>query len=80
MAVKAGIAHEVGRCSERILLHPSGEALKAGVRFIEAFRSAQPAGTGLRKGLYRYHTHEEMNRADDERIAQALAKTITATK
>lgn len=57
-------------------LRPSGDALRAGIRFVEEFRGVGPAGSGLSKGVYRYRTHEEMNRADDERIARVLADTI----
>ena len=66
----------VGRRSVPIRLHPSGEALRAGIRFVEEFRGVGTARSGLSKGVHRYRTHEEMNRADDERIARALADTI----
>lgn len=72
----ADVTRTVGRRSSPIRLRPSGDALRVGIRFVEEFRAVGTAGVGLSKGVYRYRTHEEMNRADDERIARALADTI----
>ena len=72
----AEVTRTVGRRASPIRLRPSGEALRAGIRFVEEFRSVGTAGSGLSKGVHRYRTHEEMNRADDERIARVLADTI----
>lgn len=66
----------IGRNPAPLRLRPSGDALRAGIKFVEEFRGFGPAKIWFPKGLYRYRTHEEMNRADDERIAQALADSI----
>jgi len=32
--------------------------------------------TGIVKGIYRFATHEEMNRHDDEALARAIAENL----
>jgi hypothetical protein len=66
----------VGRRPARIRFRPSGNALRAGIPFVEEFRGVGAAKIGFPKGLYRFRTHEEMNRADDERIVRALADSV----
>lgn len=36
--------------------------------------------TGIRKGIYRFKSHEEMNRADEEALARAIAENVKARR
>ena len=58
-------------------LQPSGEFLlsaRAHQRGARALAAVQT--TGILKGLYRFRTHEEMNRHDDEALARAMGINI----
>jgi len=58
-------------------LYPTGDALRlAGVHQRTGQALAALATTGIPKGLYRFATHEEMNRHSDAALARAIAENI----
>jgi hypothetical protein len=54
----------------------SGEALMRAASFNEMMQSVMPYGkvSCFPKGIYRYRTHEEANRHQDECLARHMAK------
>ena len=67
----------VGNRSEPMLsLLASGEALMRAASFNEMMQSVMPYGKVgcIPKGVYRYKTHEEANRHQDECLARHMAK------
>jgi hypothetical protein len=55
-------------------LLPSAAALRqAAVHQTTAMALVRVASTGVRKGVYRYATHEAANRASDEALSVAIA-------
>ena len=66
----------VGRRKTRSLsVRGSGALLAEGARFNEEIHRL-PTGdrTFIRKGVYRFMTHEDANRHDEERIAVGMAQ------
>ena len=58
-------------------LSPSGASLRlAGVHQTTGQSLAAVATTGIVKGIYRFATHDEMNRHSDEALAQAIAANV----
>ena len=58
-------------------LNPSGDSLRlAAVHQRTGQALAALATTGIVKGLYRFVTHDEMNRHSDEALARAIAANI----
>ncbi|HEX8739086.1 MAG TPA: hypothetical protein VF925_03000 [Casimicrobiaceae bacterium] len=58
-----------------IAFHGSGELLVEAARFNdEIHRLPTGARTFIRKGVYRFRTHEEANRHDDDCIAAMMAE------
>lgn len=56
---------------------PSGDALRlAGVHQRTGQALAALATTGVEKGIYRFATHDEMNRHSDEALARAIAANV----
>ena len=56
---------------------PSAEALRlAAVHQRTGQALAALATTGIPKGIYRFATHEEMNRHDDAALARAIAANV----
>lgn len=55
-----------------LTMHPSGELLKAGALFNETVARLAPS-TFIPKGVYRFKSHEEANRHEQECIAQGMA-------
>mgnify|MGYP003346777248 CR=1 FL=1 len=56
------------------MLKPSAEALRqAAVHQRTAQALAGVATTGIAKGIYRFASHEEMNRFDEEALARVIA-------
>ena len=58
---------------------PSGEALKAAAAHQSAAMAlASSATTGVRRGLYRFATHEEANAHAEAALARAMAEILRA--
>ncbi len=58
-------------------LKPGGDGLRlAGIHQRTGQALAALATTGIPKGIYRFATHEEMNRHSDEALARAIAANI----
>lgn len=58
-------------------LVPSADALRAAaVHQKTGQKLAAISTTGIRKGIYRFASHEEMNRATDEALARAIAVNV----
>ena len=58
-------------------LNPSGDALRlAAVHQRTGQALAALATTGIAKGIYRFATHDEMNRHSDKALARAIAANI----
>jgi hypothetical protein len=58
-------------------LNPSADALRrARIHQRTAESLAAVSTTGIRKGVYRFATHEEMNRHADEGLALAIASNV----
>jgi hypothetical protein len=56
---------------------PSAAALRAAAVHQASGRAlAALATTGIPKGIYRFASHEEMNRATDEAMARAIALNV----
>jgi hypothetical protein len=56
---------------------PSARALRsAAVHQATGQALAAVATTGIRKGIYRFASHEEMNRRTDEALAHAIALNV----
>lgn len=67
----------VGRKSEPLpTLAASGEALMRAASFNEMMQSIMPYGKigYIPKGIYRFKTHEEANRQQDECLVRHMAK------
>ena len=60
------------RKQPELALRPSGELLKAGALFSESVARLAPS-TFIPKGVYRFKTHEEANRHEQECIARGMA-------
>ena len=57
--------------------NPSGDALRlAGIHQRTGQALAAAATTGIPKGIYRFATHDEMNRHIDEALARAIAANV----
>jgi len=58
----------------RISAKPSGELLTQGALFNDALHQLLPTGqtTGMRKGIRRFSTHEEMNQHQDECMIKVM--------
>jgi hypothetical protein len=57
--------------------NPSEDALRlAGIHQRTGQALAALATTGIRKGIYRFATHDEMNRHSDEALARAIAANV----
>ena len=57
--------------------NPSADALRlAGIHQRTGQALAAPATTGIPKGIYRFATHDEMNRHSDEALARAIAANV----
>jgi len=62
------------RVIPRPTLKPSGEALRlAAIHQHTGQALAGLATTGIAKGVYRFASHEAMNRADEEALARVVA-------
>ena len=58
-------------------LNPSEDALRlAGIHQRTGQALAALATTGIPKGIYRFATHDEMNRHSDEALARAIAANV----
>jgi hypothetical protein len=58
-------------------LNPDSDSLrKAALHQRTGEALAAIASTGVPKGIYRFATHEEMNRFDDEARARAVATNV----
>ena len=56
---------------------PSGDSLRlAGVHQSTGQALAALATTGIEKGIYRFATHDEMNRHSDAALARAIAANV----
>ena len=56
---------------------PSADALRlAGIHQSTGRHLAALATTGIAKGIYRFATHDEMNRHTDEALARAVAANV----
>jgi len=56
---------------------PSGKALQAAAAHQAAGQAlATVSTTGIRKGIYRFASHAEMNRHTDEALARAIALNV----
>ncbi len=56
---------------------PSARALRAAaVHQATGHGLAAVATTGIRKGIYRFASHEEMNRHDEAALARAIALNV----
>jgi hypothetical protein len=56
---------------------PSAAALRAAAVHQASGRAlAAVSTTGIRKGIYRFASHEEMNRHTDEALARAIALNV----
>ena len=56
---------------------PSADSLRSARHHQNAGRAlAAVATTGILKGIYRFTTHEEMNRHSDEALARAIAANV----
>lgn len=66
----------IGYRKERLVsLHASGDLLLEGARFNdEIHRLLTGQITGIPKGIYRFKTHEEANRQQEECLARAMAE------
>ena len=66
---------QIGKRSQSMpVLNPSGASLRlAGVHQRTGQSLAALATTGIVKGIYRFATHDEMNRHTDEALARAIA-------
>lgn len=60
------------RKQPELALRPSGELLKAGALFNESVARLAPS-TFIPKGIYRFKSHEEANKHEQECIAQGMA-------
>jgi len=57
--------------------NPDGDSLRmAGIHQKTGQELAALATTGVVKGIYRFATHEEMNRHSDEALARAIAANV----
>jgi len=68
--------HIVGhRTARPIMFHASAEALLEGAKFNEEiYRLSPDSNTYVPKGVYRFRTHEEANRHQQECIAAGMAQ------
>jgi hypothetical protein len=64
------------RTTPELCRHASGEAMKKAAAFNESLQATFPYGKMLcyHKGVYRFKTHDEANRHQDECIANTMAK------
>ena len=69
---------QIGKRSHSLpRFNPSEDSLRlAGVHQNTGQALAALATTGILKGIYRFATHDEMNRHSDEALAQAIAANI----
>ena len=59
-------------------LMPSADGLQqAAVHQTTAMALMSVATTGVRKGIYRYATHEAANRASDEALSRAIVSNLS---
>ena len=57
--------------------NPSGDSLRlAGIHQSTGQALAALATTGIPKGVYRFATHDEMNRHSEEALARAIAANV----
>ena len=57
--------------------NPSGDSLRlAGVHQSTGQALAALATTGVTKGIYRFATHDEMNRHSDEALVRAIVANV----
>ena len=62
-------------------LVPSADALRAAaVHQHTGSALAAVATTGIPKGVYRFRSHEEMNRADEEALVRAIRANVECRK
>jgi hypothetical protein len=69
---------QIGKRNQSLpAFNPSEEALRsAGVHQATGEALAALATTGIKKGIYRFATHADMNRHSDEALARAIAANI----
>jgi hypothetical protein len=69
---------QIGKRSQTLpAFNPSGDSLRlAGVHQSTGQALAALATTGIVKGIYRFATHDEMNRHSDEALARAIAANV----
>lgn len=67
----------VGRRLEppQIAAKPSGQLLAAGARLSESIARLAPVGI-MPKGVYRYKSHEQANRHEQNCLARAMARLV----
>ena len=70
----AATMKRIGSRSEPLVVaQATGELLIQGARFGEAI-AAMSHARYIRKGIYRFKTHEEANRQDDESVVGAMVR------
>jgi hypothetical protein len=69
------------RVSPTVTAQPSAANLRrAAVHQAAGRRLALLATTGIEKGIYRFASHAEMNRATDEALARAIVINVRARR